>query len=493
MAYSLYEDEKLLKRQGGIDQNSTMSLGLETLGHGIVDMPKPFIDASKTLASMTGGDITQGIANRLSADSAAQNEAINRRNVNLALDSSKLKTDITTGNFPKRLDELPNSPVSPIGNYSKSIEKILPELDQRFQNMQSGQSGVSQDQIQSAQKQGKQFGSNGTDDLTVYPKSRQLSDNQSPTFTNNRGMLQARDQDGNLMSHQAGVDSVNQGMVRPGLREMSQDPNSSILANRQPGQSVRYNKNGLNVEFAPGTSNQEISAFTNSHKQESEITRQNNVLKDLESKKANNLAMAKAQSGIMDMPQRPNVQGMSPNERKDAIDAYQSELLYVSQANQTAMNRHNNTGQNANAAETNRINDNYHKGLVANDTTKTVADSDAKRNLMNNENSKEIRTLHALSNASPTEQRAYYLGQKEHKPNIESIDIPNDPTSPLMGFHKGLVNTDTNTMINPNQSTGKNISTFDQALSSHPAYQRQYENATPEQQAEMRKKFAGRK
>jgi hypothetical protein len=44
--------------------------------------------------------------------------------------------------------------------------------------------------------------------------------------------------------------------------------NIDILAKRLPGQAIRYHRNGLNVEFAPGTPNQEIMAFTESHRRE---------------------------------------------------------------------------------------------------------------------------------------------------------------------------------------------------------------------------------
>jgi hypothetical protein len=53
------------------------------------------------------------------------------------------------------------------------------------------------------------------------------------------------------------------------LRPKTAQPTDlDILAKRHPGQAVQYRRNGLNVEFAPGTSNQEIMAFTESHRRE---------------------------------------------------------------------------------------------------------------------------------------------------------------------------------------------------------------------------------
>jgi hypothetical protein len=449
MVYNSYEDEKLLKNQGGISKDSLIAKGAEGLGRAVVNYPGAFVNTLRDMAVSTPVGMAAG---RIATDAKAQNETLNRGNVNLALDSDKLRTDIASGNFPRRLNELLNSPVSPIGNLTKLSEKlpVNPNIDQRFQDMQAGIRGVSQDQIRDAQSRGLQYKSNDQGDLIRAPKLNQLPNNQTPTFTNARGMLQARDQDGNLMSRQTGIDANRQNE----LSRLAQNPiktNDNILASRQPGQVVRYSRNGLTAEFAPNTSNQEISAFTDSHRRESGITAQNEAAQAENTKYLRELAMEKARSGIMDMPQKPDVRGMSPNERKDAIDAYQAELSYAAQVNQTAMQGKNYQGQNANAAEQNAISREHYGVTGANDTLRAQTDATTKTQEMNLANSKDIETQRALMNATPEQRQAYYLGQKEQKPNIEKLKVPIDPNNPLLGEQDILVNTDTNKQINYDQ------------------------------------------
>jgi hypothetical protein len=312
--------------------------------------------------------------------------------------------------------------------------------------MQAGTRGISQGQIRDAQSRGLQYGGN-QDGLKAYPKL-----NQIPTFTNDRGMLQARDQNGNLMSRQAGIDTARQNNLN-NLGQNLVKTNADILASRQPGQSVKYSKGGLDVTFAPGTSNQEISAFTDSHRRESGITAQNEAAQAANTKYLRELAMEKARSGIMDMPQKPDVRGMSPNERKDAIDAYQAELSYAAQANQTAMQGKNYQGQNVNAAEQNAISREHYGITGANEALRAQTDATTKTQEMNLANSKDINIQRALMNATPEQRQAYYLGLKEQKPNIEKLRVPIDPNNPLLGEQEILVNTDTNKQINYNQKS----------------------------------------
>jgi hypothetical protein len=493
MVYNPYEDENLLKNQGGVSRDSLVAKGAEGLGRAVIDLPKPFVAASRTMASMTGGDITQGIANRLSADAKTQNEALNRGNVNLALGADKLKTDIASGNFPRRLNELPNSPVSPIGNLSRLPEKNLnqdrvlpgmgpllatnPNVDKRFQDMQAGIRGVSQAQVRDAQSRGLQYGGN-QDGLKAYPKL-----NQIPTFTNDRGMLQARDQNGNLMSRQAGIDAARQN----NLNNLGQ-VGKSVLASRQPEQSVRYSNGGLDITFAPGTSNQEITDFTGTHRGLVNARQEQEKINAAQATKLQ--AMNDGRGPGPAMPTLPNLSGMTVNRQEAAIKAYTAKQSAYDNWHQNVTQAENYRGQNANAAEQNAISREHYGVTGANDALRAQTDATTKTQEMNLANSKDINTQRALMNATPEQSQAYHLGLKAQEPDIKTLRVPINPDIPALGEQDILVNATTGKQINYSQD---NKMTFEQALASHPAYQKKFATMTAEQQDEMRKRFAGGK
>jgi hypothetical protein len=184
------------------------------------------------------------------------------------------------------------------------------------------------------------------------------------------------DREGNTKYFDAGGNSIDKFTIGRKVMDagnLGSTPNSPnvVLASRQPGQAVRYNNGGLNVEFAGNTPNSEIGAFTNLHR--------GLVTERQKGEKAYAEMMAKKQAmngGLGEGPSRPtmpNLSGLGPDEIKAQVDAYQAQQATYDNFHQNATNRMNNESDNTNKAEQNKYMKDYYGGSVKNDTEKTRA------------------------------------------------------------------------------------------------------------------------
>jgi hypothetical protein len=234
--------------------------------------------------------------------------------------------------------------------------------DQRFADMRDGKRGVTQPPAQIA-----------SSPIGVAERMGP----GSGTITDSATGRQVRmDREGNTKYFDAGGNSIDKFTIGRKVMDagnLGSTPNNpnAVLASRQPGQAVRYNNGGLNVEFAGNTPNSEIGAFTNSHR--------GLVTERQRGEKAYAEMMAKKQAmngGLGEGPSRPvmpNLSGLGPDEIKAQVDAYQAQQATYDNFHQNATNRMNNESDNVNKAEQNKYMKDYYGGSVKNDTEKTQA------------------------------------------------------------------------------------------------------------------------
>jgi hypothetical protein len=229
--------------------------------------------------------------------------------------------------------------------------------DQRFADMRDGKRGITQPPTQIA-----------SSPIGVAERMGPGSGTATDSAT---GRQIRMDREGNVKYFDAGGNSIDKftiGRRVMGNNGSGHDPNA-VLASRQPGQAVRYNNGGLNVEFAGNTPNNEIEAFTNSHR--------GLVTERQRGEKAYAEMMAKKQAmngGLGEGPSRPvmpNLSGMAVSQQKAAVDAYQAQQVAYDNFHQNATNRMNNESDNVNKAEQNKYMKDYYGGSVKNDTEKT--------------------------------------------------------------------------------------------------------------------------
>jgi hypothetical protein len=142
-----------------------------------------------------------------------------------------------------------------------------------------------------------------------------------------------------------GVNNTGQAIARP--------TGADVLAGRQPGQAVRYNRGGLSVEFAPNTSNQEIADFTGTHRGLVGARQEQEKIDAAQAAKLQ--AMNGGRGPGPDMPEMPDLSGLGPDEIKAQVAAYSARQSAYDNWHQNATQAENYQGQNANQSQQNQL------------------------------------------------------------------------------------------------------------------------------------------
>jgi len=175
MVYNPYDDENY--KLGGLKKDSLLDKAAETLGRaavlptqvaGTVINATPVVQGLKALAPAV---------DRLASDAAANTEALNRPNVDTALAGAKLRTDISTGAFPKNPEFSPI--VRPTYAALPAASAGLEARNPLFDKMQAGTSGVSNLGANKIFGENSSTGSSGTRDV-----AQQAEPSTVRTFTN---------------------------------------------------------------------------------------------------------------------------------------------------------------------------------------------------------------------------------------------------------------------------------------------------------------------